>query len=128
MIAVAIIALAVFACLRTYRQVIPRGANPYPFWSASFDGPSLVSPDGQRAVHVVFNDAGAMHSGFHWTWLVADDWVLGRSVVAEGYSLPDVTRGEVPYPLRWVDDLTFTTRFVAGRRDAKPVERVVRLR
>jgi hypothetical protein len=128
MVAVAIIALVLFSCLRTYRQVIPRGVDLYPFWFASDAGPRLVSPDGQRTVHVVFNDAGAVHSGFHWTWLIVDDLVLGRSVVAEGYSLPSVREGEVSFPLRWVDDRTFVAGFVAGRHDATPVERVVRLR
>jgi hypothetical protein len=126
-LAAAILALVFFACLRTYRQVIPRGADRYPFWFASDDGPSFVSPDGQRAVHVVFNDAGGMHSGFHWTWLIVDDLLLGRTVVAEGFSLPAVRRREVSFPFRWVDDRTFSAGFVAGRHDPKPVEHAVRL-
>ena len=118
MIAVAIVAFVLAGCIsayRAYRQVIPAGADFYPFWLASAQGPSLASPERRRLVHVVFNDAGGMHSGNHWTWLIVDDVLLGRRVVAEGYSHPNVRRGDVLFPLQWLDYRTFSVEFIKGR-------------
>jgi hypothetical protein len=123
----AVSAVVLLTAGRAYRQVIPRGANYYAYQFASAGGPTLVSPDGRRSVQVDFNDAGAAHSGFHWTWLIVDDLLTGRSVVAQGYSTPDVADRDVPFPLRWIDDRTFEVKFVAGRYDQKPLNRVVRL-
>ena len=52
--------------------------------------------------------------------------MIGRSVVAEGYSLPDVRQGDVSFPVRWLDDRTFSAEFAVGRHDATLVRRVVR--
>jgi hypothetical protein len=127
MAAVAVSAIVLFGCIRAYRQVIPRGADFYSYQLASVGGPTLVSPDGRRSVQVMFNDAGAAHSGFHWTWVIVDDLLSGRSVVAQGYSLPDVALRHGSFPLRWIDGRTFEVTFVAGRYDSTPVNRVVRI-
>ena len=47
----------------------------YPYWSwldPIVTGPTLVSPDRSQTIQVMFNDAGAAHSGNHWTWLIVD--------------------------------------------------------
>jgi hypothetical protein len=127
MATVVISAFALLSAVRAYREVMPRGVNYYAYQFASVGGPSLVSPDGRRSVEVNFNDAGAAHSGFHWTWLIVSDFWTGRYVVAQGYSTPEVAQRDIPFPLRWIDDRTFEVTFVAGRYDHTPLNRVVRL-
>ena len=78
MVAVAVIATTLAVSGRVYRQVVPIGADFFPFWIASDGGPTLASPDRQRIVRVVFNDAGGAHSGNHWTWLVVEDVITGK--------------------------------------------------
>jgi len=89
------------AAIRAYFAVIPRGASFQPWMFARVDGPELTSPDGRRVVRVYFNDAGAMHSGNHWTWVVEDSWWSGRKVVAQGYLGSNVAIGGAPVPLEW---------------------------
>jgi hypothetical protein len=59
---------------------------------------------------VYFNDAGAMHSGYFWTWVVR-----GNRVIAEGYSDTEVCIGAVPFPLEWIDDRTLAVTFLSER-------------
>ena len=110
-----------------FRSAAPEGAEYIPYVYHSAPGPTLVSPDGKRAVAIVFNAAGAMHSGFHWTWLVIDRGLRGKQVVAKGYSVPEVRYQEATFPLRWIDDRTFEVEFAKGRYDSQPVRRLVRL-
>jgi hypothetical protein len=95
----AAVVVGALAAARTYFAFVPRGASLEPRTLWRVDGPVLRSPDGRRVVRVYFNDAGAMHSGNHWTWLVEDKWWCGRRVVAEGYLGPDVAVGGGPVPL-----------------------------
>jgi hypothetical protein len=118
MIAVAVIADLLVAYIRAYRHFIPSGTDFYPYWSwlgPIQEGPRLASPDGRRVVQVMFNDAGAAHSGNHWTWLIVDRWLTGKRVIAEGYSSPNVRRGDMPFPSRWLDNRTLSMEFVPGR-------------
>src|SRR5438128_1009446 len=75
--------------LRAYFEHVPRGAQFEPFYFYSVPGPPVSLPNG-KTLQVYFNDAGAMHSGNHWTWVVASDWITGRRVVAQGYVSPYV--------------------------------------
>jgi hypothetical protein len=84
------------------------------------DGPPLVSPDGAWRLRIRFNDAGGMHSGNHWTWILARDRLGLEYVVAQGYSLAEVRRREAALPIRWIDDRTFLIGFVDGRHSAHP--------
>jgi hypothetical protein len=105
---------------RVYRHLVPSGTDFYPYWALLdpiVEGPKLISPPGRRVIHVMLNDAGAVHSGNFWTWLIVDDWLTGKRVIAEGYSLPDVRYQTVPFPLRWLDDRTITVAFAAGRHE-----------
>jgi hypothetical protein len=105
---------------RIYRHFIPSGTSFYPYWSfldPIREGPELISPDGRRVVRVMFNDAGAAHSGNHWTWLIVDDWLTGKRVVSEGYSRPEVRQGEVAFPSRWLDAQTLSVAFATRRYD-----------
>jgi hypothetical protein len=75
----------------------------------------MQSPDGRRTVRVFFNDAGAAHSGNHWTWVIEDSWVLGRRVVAQGYLGPEFRMGEQPMPLDWRVGDEVHVKFANGR-------------
>jgi hypothetical protein len=127
LIAMAIVLVFPLLVVRAYRQAIPAGAEFYPFWYASFEGPRLYSPDGRRVVQVVFNDAGAMHSGNFGTWLIVDDWLTGKRVVAEGYSDSNVRYRKIPFPLRWIDDRTISVVFKTKRRESTERNSVVSL-
>jgi hypothetical protein len=110
-----------------FRSMAPEGAEYIPYVYYSDPGPTLVLPDGKRSVAVVFNDAGAMHSGYHWTWLVIDRGLRGKRVVAQGYSVPEIRYGNAPLPVRWINDRTFVVEFAKGRYDPQPVSQAVRL-
>jgi hypothetical protein len=107
------------ACLtigaRLYSAIIPWGASPVPYVCASVPGPTLYSPDRTRRIDVVFNDAGAAHSGNHWTWFVEDHWLLGGVVVAEGYLGTEVVVSADPVPLSWETDGEISIEFCASR-------------
>jgi hypothetical protein len=125
--AVTALALALVGAWRGLRQVVPAGAPLVPYACASVDGPVLTSPDGRLALRVVFNDAGAAHSGNHWTWVVRDDWLTGKRVVAAGYTSWDVRDGTVPFPARWVDERTLAITLLDRRHGGAPYEVRVRL-
>lgn len=101
---------------RVKRQLVPAEAKVIPFLFASTDEQSSVSPSG-RTLYYRFNDAGAAHSGYHFTWCYVKDPLRGKVVVAAGYSAPAVRRGEEPFEVVWHGEDSFTVRFAAGRRD-----------
>jgi hypothetical protein len=129
-VALATVAAIVVPCAywRWHREYVPAGADGIPFTEYSYPGPTIRAPNGRDAVEVVFNDGGAMHSGNHWTWIVARDWLTGKRVIAEGYSTPFVATGHAQFPLRWLDDRTFRVEFVAGRHSIEPKFVVARVR
>lgn len=112
--------------LRGVFEYVPWGAVGVPYLAASRKGPALQSPDGQYTVEVVYNDAGAAHSGNHWTWIVVYDPLLGRRVVAEGYMEPEVAVLGKPVPLWWEDGRTFRVEFLDKR--GKGTTRSIRVR
>jgi hypothetical protein len=110
---------------RAYRHVRPAGSawSP-PLFSLSHsavDGGVYTSPDGRR-LRVTFHDFGAAQSGHYWTWVIADRWLLGDRVVAEGYTSTAVRDGLTRFPVRWNPDGTFTVEFLKGRygEETKP--------
>jgi hypothetical protein len=126
-----LVSLAVLLALftagwRGCRCYLPSGASPLPWTLGRVDGPTLTSPDGAIRINIYFNDAGAAHSGNHWTWLVTDSLLIGRRVVAEGYTTSDVAVKGAPLPHQWVDARTLKVSFVAGRRGERPAPVVVR--
>ena len=102
---------------RLYGELIPWGAPPAAFLFASVRGPVISSPDGERRLEVYFNDAGAAHSGNHWTWLVEKHWLLGEVVTLKGYLGPGVALDGDPVPLSWGPDGEFTVEFRGSRYD-----------
>lgn len=90
---------------------------PYLFFSV--DRGTSASPGGTSEVRVISNDAGAMHSGCFWTWVVVQHW-WGKQVVAKGYL--DSSQG--PVPLVWLDETSFSITFVKSRysRDNETVD------
>jgi hypothetical protein len=114
-IAAVLTVMLAIAAVRVYFGIVPRGASFYPWTMARVDGPTLKSPDGQRTVRVYFNDAGAMHSGNHWTWVVEDSWLWGRRVVSEGYLGPDVAVRGASVSLEWTPRNEVRVHFLSGR-------------
>jgi hypothetical protein len=114
---IALLALAAAAALlgwRAYRAVVPSGAGFTPYACYSVVKGVYSSPRGRHHLRVVYNDAGAMHSGNHWTWLVTDHWFTGKRVVAQGYrSAPEIWAE--PFEINWVDDDTFGVSFLTKR-------------
>ncbi len=88
--------IALLAVTILWTRIVPIGASPQPFLLASVDEGHRI-PD--RPYQIYYNDAGAMHSGNFWTWIVKDYGVF-KVVVAEGYSTTSVRRGEVSMPIR----------------------------
>ena len=99
-----LLAGAICASLRIYHAYVPWGAKPIPYLAASVDGGTIESPNGVM-YEIWFNDAGAMHSGAHWTWVVKDHWLYGKSVVVEGYLGPDFAVDKVPTSITWDEDM-----------------------
>ncbi|NIP98027.1 MAG: hypothetical protein GWO24_33200, partial [Akkermansiaceae bacterium] len=85
--------LAATLVWRVKLQLVPSGAKPTAFLFASTPQQVSLSPGG-RKLYYRFNDAGAAHSGFHYTWCYTNHWLKGKKVVAGGFSEPQVRRGE----------------------------------
>lgn len=83
---------------------MPRGASPLPYLLASVDGGMIESPNGQQ-YEVWFNDAGAAHSGAHWTWIISNHPAYGKRVVTEGYLGSEYAVENRPIPLSWDGDV-----------------------
>ena len=111
----------VVGSLRGCREYIPRGAAPIPWLMARVDGGEVCSPDGLERLRVSFNDAGAMHSGNHWTWVSKYSPIGGWSVVVEGYVGPGMAVSGAPLVLDWSDPDTVCVKFVDGRYSDTPV-------
>jgi hypothetical protein len=103
LIIVATIAALLCVTLRIYHSVVPRGASPLPYLLASVAGGTIESPNGKK-YDIWFNDAGAAHSGAHWTWIVSTHPVFGKSVVAEGYLGSEYAVEKSPVPVSWDGD------------------------
>ena len=120
--------VAIVGAWRIYRHVIPSSTDFWPYWSwldPIQKGPRLISLDGSQVVQVMFSDGGAAQSGNFWTWLIVDEWLTGKCVIAEGYSDTSVRQGDVPFPCRWLDSQTLSVGFSQGRYDSTPLEEVV---
>jgi hypothetical protein len=123
----ALVAVLALAAGWGFRQVVPwglrlRSVEPFLFWSRDLG--TFRSPCGTSQVRVVVNDAGAMHSGNHWTWVLAPS-PLGSRVVAEGYLGSDAAGGQPP--LRWVSEREVEVTFLQGRHSGVGVTRSVRV-
>ena len=102
----AIVAVTVCVAARTYNQFVPRGLRSdsfTPYFAASNDGGSITSPNGVT-YHIRFNDAGAMHSGNHWTWVISNNFLTGSRLVTEGYLGPEYAVQREQIPVEWEDD------------------------
>ena len=122
--------LLVIVGWRTYRAIVPYGASFTPFVMARVKGPLIESPDGDAKLQVWFNDAGAAHSGNHWTWLVKDNPLFGKSVVAQGYTGAEqaVSGSGEPIPVDWIDNTSFSISFLSGRYTSAQEKRIVKLK
>ena len=98
---VALIAISIW--LRIYFQFIPRGLrwdSLIPFTSATVDGGQIASPNG-TPYRAWFNDAGGMHSGHHWTYIVGYNSLTGKLLVDEGYLGAEYAVEGEEIPISW---------------------------
>ena len=113
LITVVVLLVIPAVCVRIYYEIVPRGASFEPFLGYSHELPTITSPNG-KPYRVFVNDAGAMHSGNHWTWVVDGHWLTGRYVVAEGYVTSEFATGEADLVVKWNGDQP-VIRFEADR-------------
>jgi len=126
-----IIAVAIFLIpigWRAYRAVVPSSASFTPFVMARVEGPVIKNPDGTVKLQVWFNDAGAAHSGNHWTWLVRNHGLWGKRVVAQGYLGAEQAVFSEPIPLRWIDNASFSVTFINERYGDAQKKEIVKLK
>lgn len=90
--------------VRAYFEYVPRGAAFIPFTGHSHELPAITSPNG-ASYRVFVNDAGAMHSGNYWTWVVGHHWLTGRYVVTEGYISTEYSTGDSDLVVNWNADI-----------------------
>ncbi len=83
----AVVILSLFT-IRIYREFVPAGAKPIAYLGFSIDAGNTVSPDG-TLYSIRINDAGGMHSGNHWTWVVHHHWFFGLRIKTAGYLGPE---------------------------------------
>jgi hypothetical protein len=100
---------------RLYREYTPKGAKYWAWKDARVVGPTFTSPDGTHTVKVSFNDAGAMHSGNHWMWIVEYSRLSGMRVVAGGFVGPAITIDGEPVEFEWTSQNTFRVKCLSGR-------------
>lgn len=86
--------------VRIYYQLVPRGVAFTPFTEYSRQLPSITAPNG-KTYEVVVNDAGALHSGNYWTWVIDSHWLTGRYVATEGYLTSEYATGDRPLTVEW---------------------------
>lgn len=98
-------------CWLVFNRVPSGVQNPLAYIGASCENPDLVSPDGKHVLKVRYNDAGAAHSGNHWTWIIRRSMLGWDEVIAQGYV---VTPWEGT-PAWWLDNDTCEIRFVRDR-------------
>ena len=100
-------------CYRIYFEYVPRGVEYIPFTGHSFELPKITSPNG-KSYRVYVNDAGGMHSGNYWTWVIDRDLLTGRFVVTEGYITSEYSTGDSDLNIEWDGD-TPVIQFENGR-------------
>lgn len=104
-----LIALACFigvsvAGVRIYYEFVPRGVSFISFTGYSRQLPSITSPNG-KTYQVFVNDAGAMHSGNYWTWVIDNHLLTGRYVVSEGYITSEYSTVDSDLIVEWDGDI-----------------------
>ncbi len=125
----ALATVAVLAAAWGFRQVVPAGLRlgsmePYYLWSR--EPVRMPSPEGTREVQIVINDAGAMHSGNHWAWVLTRPSFTGQQIIAEGYfGFDDVSAGKLP--LKWLSEDEIEVRFRQGRHSAAEATQTFRV-
>lgn len=104
-------ALAVAVLWRVKRQLVPEGAGVLPFLFQSTSEQSMSSPDG-GTLYYRFRKKPEPGHGNYFTWCYTKDLLRGKTVIAEGYSLPAVRKGEDKFPLYWNEGNDFSIQFV----------------
>jgi len=90
---------------------VPAGMPLIPYVFASVDTGFITSPSGNHRLRVIYNDAGAAHSGAHWTWVIREYPFGCQRVVAEGYLY-----NPEKIPVEWIDEHTCEFTFEGTRR------------
>ncbi len=85
--------VAGIAIVRLYAEFVPVGTNPIPWLLAQQPNPGITGPSGREYL-IRYCDAGAAHSGPHWTWVYTHDPIWGLTVMHGCFmSLDDVRDG-----------------------------------
>jgi hypothetical protein len=79
----------------------------------------MTSPGGSSTIRVVVNDAGAMHSGNHWMWILGRTFVGREKVLGEGYidNIEYVRARSIP--VRWVSENEIEVDFCMSRKSSE---------
>ena len=97
---IAIFAVLTLSVLRIYREFAPAEAKSTAYILASVEGGTITSPAGNEYM-IQFNDAGGMHSGHHWTWVVGYSWLTGSYVKTAGYLDAEYAVDGQQIPVKW---------------------------
>ena len=104
-----------------YFSIIPYGASFFPWILASDDTEQYIKLNSEK-YRIVFNDAGAAHSGNFWTWLINEGIFFDR-VHTQGYSSHDVRYGKVKFPVKSINGVYYigfcSSRRGSNRSDCK---------
>lgn len=104
LISVGCIVSALAVGVRIYYQLVPRGVEFTPFTEYSRQLPSVTAPNG-KTYEAFVNDAGALHSGNYWTWIIDNHWLTGRYVATEGYLTSEYASGDTQLTVEWDGDV-----------------------
>lgn len=96
----AILTVLALLVVRGYREFVPAGAKSTAYILASVEGGTITSPAGNEYT-IQFNDAGAMHSGHHWTWVVGYSWLTGSYVKTASYLGSEYAVDGKQIPIKW---------------------------
>jgi len=106
-----------------YFTIVPAGASPLPWLLARVNGPLLRTPDGKTTLRVYFNDAGAAHSGNHWTWVVKEHALGFKTVELAGYCDTSVAVRGAALPHEWTPEGRLRIEFLDRRYGGTSVTR-----
>ncbi len=113
--------------LRIYRNFVPEGAEFKAYALESEEGPVFPQVGTRPELKVRFERTGDTKGGNYHSWVVYDDWIWGKKVVAQGFSSHKVYKQEEPFPLKWMPngvsiEVKFMNKAIGGALETKMYE------